>query len=102
MTQSEIGEGVPYADVHAEIGDDDLETFTWRKDGRDWVYSGTCPRCRHDVSKRFIIEVIQAFQETEGDVQERAMRCDCSASHAGREAGAMGCGAWWGLSLSPQ
>lgn len=91
---------MPYKDVQMMDLDDHLQAFTWQEDGEVWIYAGTCPRCGHRVTKRFIPEVLLAFQESEGDVQDRTMRCDCGEAHGGREAGSLGCGAWWGLALS--
>jgi hypothetical protein len=90
-----------FDDVQMTDLDEHLATFTWAKEPDAWIYSGPCPRCTHTAYKRFAISTIRMFEEGEQvDEQTRTMRCTCEHAHEGREPGAEGCGAWWGLALT--
>lgn len=93
---------VPYEDGQAMNLDDHLKAFIWAKEGDVWIYSGPCPRCRHDVRKRFSTTTVWTFEEGRVKDEDRTMRCDCSEPHVGRPPGSRGCGAWWGLALTPR
>lgn len=92
---------VPYHEVQMMDLDDHLKAFKWAKEGDVWIYSGTCPRCTHEARKRFSTTAIRTFEEGRSEQQDRTMRCDCGEPHEGRETGSRGCGAWWGLALTP-
>ena len=95
----------PDAKYAVEQVDLDPAAFAWRHDDDGWTWSGPCPRCGHDVDKRFREEGLFAFRERRpqkaagrAEVETDAMRCNCLHTHEGGEAG-QGCGAWWGLEV---
>ena len=68
----------------------------WSEEGDGWVLVVACPRCGHNVDKRFGPVVLSQFRGN--DTADAVMRCNCPDAHDGRDAG-QGCGAWWGFAV---
>ena len=101
MTLEAANPDAPYAVMNMGDQSEHLKTFQWQRRGDDWLYIGTCPRCTHDVDKRFVHSTIRTFDAGTANAQTRTMDCNCGAAHAGRDGG-QGCGAFWGLEMTPR
>ena len=65
-------------------------TFHWVHE----VYTGKCPRCRHQMSKDFGEVRIPLNLMTEGEIMDVYVACNCSFLHSCRpDAVDSGCGA---------
>jgi hypothetical protein len=64
-----------------------------QRENKEWVLEGTCPRCRHKITKELGPTSGIGF----GEGQDRVLlRCNCAYSHPG---GRPGCGAVGYLTL---
>ena len=78
------------------------ETFRFQASSGDaWDYTGTCPRCHHQVAKRIETGGTAVYRSRDANqVGGMVVRCNCGSDHPGRPDGSKGCGAYAALEIA--
>jgi hypothetical protein len=76
--------------------DESLNSFRVDEDPAGYALRGTCPRCRHEISKPLRDTVVAAFNGRQSG-QTFKVTCNCTEGHDGAPAGTAGCGAFGGV-----